>query len=88
MNMSSPATRSGGKGIIIVLVVALLAIGAYAFTHMQDNRTTGERLDDAGTKLSNGDIGGAADQLGDRTPGQKVGDAMENAGEKIQQETK
>lgn len=88
MNTSNPATRSGGKGLIIVLVIALLAVGAYAFTHMRDTRTTGERLDDAGSKLSHGDVGGAAGQLGDRTPGQKVGDALENTGNKIQDETK
>ncbi len=87
MNTSTPSTRSGNKGLIVLLVIALLAAGAYAFMHMRDERSTGERLDDAGEKVSQGDIGGAVGQLGDRTPTQRVGDAVENAGDKIQKKS-
>lgn len=67
-------------GVIILIIVALIA--AYMFLAAPDKRNGFERIGDAIHELPNGG-NAAADQLKDRTPAQKAGDAIENAGENL-----
>lgn len=83
------STNSNSKStvlIMVVAVIALLAIVAYAIMQAPDRRSTGERVGDAVSNLSDG-VDNAAEQLQDRTPAQKLGDAVEDAGDKVQDAT-
>ncbi len=64
--------------IITVLVIALVAVGGYAFFNMRDNRNGAERLGDAISELPNG-IDNAARELEDRTPAERVTDTVKDA---------
>lgn len=75
------------RTLIAVLVIVVLAVLAYGAMNMRDNRSTGERVGDAVDALPHG-IGKAADQLGDRTPGEKLGDAVRETGDKIKDNTR
>ncbi len=61
---------------LIFIAVVVLALIAYGVLTMRDNRTIGERVEDA------------AQQLESRTPGEKLGDAVKDAGDKIKEEVK
>lgn len=65
----------------IVLIVVLL-IAAYMFLAAPDKRNGFERAGDAISELPNGPDA-AADQLKDRNPAQKAGDAIKDAGENL-----
>lgn len=78
--------KSGSKTLIVVLLVIVLGIAAYAILTMPDQRTTGEKVGDAIDELPNG-IGNATRELEDRTPGERLGDAVEDTGERIQNST-
>lgn len=61
------ATQSQGKSMLgIGIVIVLAVIGLYVLT-APDRRTPGEK------------VGDAIDQLGDRTPAQKLGDDLKDA---------
>jgi len=66
------------KSILAFVVILLLAIIAYGFLTMPDQRTTGEKIGDAIDALPRG-VDDAAEQLENRTPGEKLGDAIEDA---------
>lgn len=72
---------AAGKWIGFALVI-ILAIMAYGVLTMPDNRTGAQRMGDAISELPNG-VDKAARQLEDRTPGEKLGDAVKDAGEDI-----
>ena len=72
--------------IMIIAIAALLAIVAYAIMQAPDRRTTGERVGDAVSNLSNG-VEEAGESLQDRTPAQKLGDAVEDAGDRVERAT-
>lgn len=74
------------KTILIVIVVAVLAILGYQMLTAPDNRSTGERIGDAVDALPEGP-GKAIDELGDKTPGERVGDAVKEAGDDIKEAT-
>lgn len=67
-----------GKVIIAVVVVLVLALGAFAMLNAPDTRTTGEHIGDAIDNLDNG-IDDAARELQDRTPAERMGDEFEDA---------
>lgn len=76
------------KTIVIVLVVlAVVVVGALAMK-APDDRTAGERIGDAVENLDQG-IPEAAEQLEDQSAAERVvhdaGEALEEAGESIQQ---
>ncbi len=77
--------KAAGKWIGAALVI-ILGVMAYGVLTMPDNRSTGERFSDAVSELPNG-VDKAADEFKDRTPGQKVGDAVKHAGESIKENT-
>lgn len=72
--------------IMVIAIIALLAIVAYAVMQTPDRRTTGERVGDAVSSLSEG-VENAGEQLQDRTPAQKFGDAVEDAGDRVERAT-
>ena len=74
MTNGSP-NRSTLSTIIVILVVGIAVILGYAIMHAPDNRSVGEKLDDA------------VEELQDRTPAEKAGDAIEDMGDKIQRST-
>ena len=76
-------TYKGPLGIIAVIILALLAYGALT---MRDQRSTTDKIGDAIHELPQG-ADKAGRQLEDRTPGQKLGDTVKDAGDKIKENT-
>ncbi len=76
-------SAKGALGLLIILVLGLLVWGVLT---MPDQRSTGQRVGDAIDTLPQG-VGKAADQLQDRTPGQKLGDAVKDTGQTIKDKT-
>lgn len=74
------------NSIIALAIVVILAILAYGFLTMPDRRSGTEKLGDAIHELPNG-ADKAARQLEDRTPGEKIGDAVKDAGDDIKRNT-
>jgi hypothetical protein len=70
----------GALAIIVILIVA------YGALTMPDRRNTMEKVGDAVHDLPQG-ADKAARQLEDRTPGQKLGDAVKDTGDKIKDNT-
>jgi len=66
------------KWVVVVVVAAVIAIGAYSFLTAPDRRTTTERVGDAVRTLPDG-ADKAGQQLQDRTPSQRIGDAVRGA---------
>jgi hypothetical protein len=79
------ADNATNKTLVTVVVVIVVAIIGYALLTMPDNRTTSERVGDAVSELPN--LERAGEQLEKRTPGQKLGDAIEDAGEDVKRNT-
>ncbi len=73
------------KPVIIILGIAI-ALLAYGFLTLPDQRTATEKVGDAINELPQG-IDKAGRQLEDRTPGEKLGDAVKDAGDKIKETT-
>ncbi len=71
--MNSPHTRN----IVMLIVILALAFFAYSYLTMPDQRTTTEKVGDAIHDLPQG-VDKAGRQLEDRTPGQKLGDAVKD----------
>lgn len=74
------------KNTTAILVVIVLAILVYAVLVMPDQRTAGQRVGDAVDALPQG-IDKAARELEKRTPGEKLGDAVKDAGDNIKDAT-
>lgn len=70
------------KWLLLIIVVIIAAILAYCLLTMQDRRSLTEKIGDAIHELPQG-ADKAERQLEDRTPGQKLGDAVKDAGDKI-----
>jgi|GEM_PF-3320840 len=69
-----------GKIIVAIIVVLVLAGGAFAMLNAPDNRTAGEHIGDAVDSFSEGEgLDDAARELEDRTPLERAGDAVEDA---------
>ncbi len=77
--------NSQARGILGVLALLVIGLLVWGLATMPDHRSTGQRIGDAVDALPN--VGKAADQLQDRTPGQKVGDAVKDAGQDIKDNT-
>jgi len=74
------------KWPMIIVGVIILAAVAYGVMTMPDRRSSMEKLGDAIHDLPQG-ADKAERQLEDRTPGQKLGDAVKDTGDKIKDET-
>lgn len=66
------------RNIIAVLALIVVAGIVYGFLNLRDERTGAERLGDAISAIPDG-VDKAAQQLEDRTPAQKAGDALKDA---------
>ena len=58
----------------------------WGVSNMPDNRSTGQRVGDAVDALPQG-VDKAAEQIGDRTPTEKLGDAAKEVGQDIKDST-
>jgi hypothetical protein len=78
--------NQNNKWWLIFAAVVIIGILAYSALTMKDTRNTTERIGDAIHELPEG-LDKAGRQLEDRTPGEKIGDAVEDAGEQIKENT-
>ena len=78
--------QTNSRSLIAILAVVVIAVIAYAFLTMPDQRSTGQRFGDAIDALPQG-VDKAAEQLEKRTPGEKLGDAVQDVGDDIKQTT-
>ncbi len=69
------------KAPLAVLAVIIIAAVGYGILTMRDQRSATEKIGDAIHDLPQG-TDKAERQLEDRTPGQKLGDAVKDAGDK------
>lgn len=77
--------QSNTKTILIaVLAIILLGLGYVAFV-MPDQRSTSDKIGDAIHELPNGPDKAAHELSSDRTPGEKIGDAVRGAGDTIKE---
>ncbi len=76
------STQSLGKYLLILCLVALLGFIGYGMLNAPDKRNAGEKVSDAINALPNG-VDKASRQLKDRTPGDKLNDAVNDAGDDI-----
>jgi hypothetical protein len=72
--------------IIILAAVIVVCILAYGILTMRDQRSMGDKISDAYHAWPQGPDK-AERQLEDRTPGQKLGDAVKDTGDKIKDNT-
>ncbi len=77
---------SNSKTIVGVVIVIIVAVVLYGVLTMPDRRNGAEKLGDAIHELPQGPDK-AARQLEDRTPGQKLGDAIKDTGDSVKKET-
>ena len=77
MNISLNPSRLAIGALLIIAVIA-----AFIFLFGPDKRSGLERVGDAIHELPEG-VDAASDQLEDRTPAQKIGDSIEDAGENM-----
>ena len=70
--------------VIVVIVAVLLGLGYVAFV-MPDQRSASDKIGDAIHELPNGVDKAAGELQEDRTPGQKIGDAVRSTGDKIKE---
>jgi len=66
------------RGLLALVVIAAVIFLAYGVLTMPDQRSTPDKIGDAVHELPNG-VDKAGRQLEDRTPGQKIGDAVKDA---------
>ena len=84
MSTMNASNTSTAKLILGLAIIGILVFGTITVLNMPDRRTSGERIGDAIDSLSSGEgVGNAARELQDRTPGEKLGDAVKDTGNKI-----
>jgi hypothetical protein len=79
MNTRSNNTMMYIVALVVATIIALAAIMHYT----KRDQTIGERMDAAAGEMAKG-IDNAADKFRDRTPTEKVGDAVEDMGDSVQ----
>jgi flagellar biosynthesis/type III secretory pathway M-ring protein FliF/YscJ len=73
--------------LFAAIAVIFVAIVAYGVLTMPDRRSPSEKVTDAINAMSQGSEK-AGEQLETRTPGQKLGDVVKDAGDRIKEDTK
>ena len=68
------------KTVLIAVVTALIAAGAFVYFTTPEDRTVEEKIEDAANTLDRG-VDDAARQLEDRSPAEKVRDGIKDASE-------
>lgn len=82
------STSNNTRTILGIVLLIIIAIAAYSLLTAPDQRTTGEKVGDAVDEISNGNgLGEAAEELEDRSPAERVGDAIEDTGDAIEEGT-
>ncbi len=82
------AVKQPSQGLLWIIIAAVVIIVGYLVLTMPDNRSTGDKIGDAVNELEDGGgLGDAADELKDRTPGERLGDAVEDVGDSIKNAT-
>jgi hypothetical protein len=74
------------KMLFGILLIIVLAVIGYGVLTMPDHRSFGQKVSDAADALPHG-VDKAGRELEDRTPGQKLGDAVKDTGDKIKDNT-
>lgn len=74
------------RSMVILLVIIVVGALAWGVLSMPDKRTSGEKVGDAIGALPQG-AGEAAEELGNRTPAERMGDAVDDATEQMQDNT-
>ena len=74
--------RVSFSGLAAILFIVVLAVIGYRYLTQPDNRSATDRLGDAIHELPNG-VDKASRELEDRTPGERLGDAIKDAGDKV-----
>ena len=74
------------KMVVTVVVIIVIGVIGYSIMTMPDKRSTVEKIGDAIHEMPQG-AEKAERQLEDRTPGQKLGDAVKDTGDKIKDST-
>jgi len=74
------------RNILLIFIIVVLGVLAWVVLTMPDQRSAGQKIGDAVDALPNG-IGNAAEQLEDRTPGEKLGDSVKDVGQDIKEST-
>lgn len=82
-NMTNKPSNNYFLFALIIIIVA--GIGYYILT-APDNRSAGDKIGDAINEMPNG-LDKAARQLEDRTPAEKIGNAVKDAGDDIKKST-
>ncbi len=81
--------NSSSRVLLTLALVIIIAVGVFYFINGKDHRTTGDKVGDAINTFSDTkSLGKATDQLGDRTPAQQTGDALERKGDEIKNDLK
>ena len=75
------------KGPLLFAAAIIVALLIYGVLTLPDQRNTTEKIGDAIHDLPQG-VDKAERQLHDRTPGQKLGDAVKDTGDKIKDGSK
>ena len=78
---------AGGRSsntLVTLLIVIVVIAGAYYFLYGKDTRTGGQKLGDAVDTLGDThSLGRASEELKDRSPAEKLGDAIKNKNEEL-----
>lgn len=77
-------TESNTSRSLMNLFFVLLAVVALTFVAACDEPTPAERVEDAADEVGDG-IEEAAEDMQNRSTGEKMGDAIEDAGEEMQE---
>lgn len=72
------------RNVLVLIALILVAVVAYGVVTSKDQRNVAEKIGDAIHELPQG-VDKAERQLEDRTPGQKLGDAVKDTGDKIKE---
>jgi hypothetical protein len=78
--------RNNNTIVYILALVAVTVIALAAIMYYSDARrpaTVGERIEAAADEMAEG-VDNATERMQDRTPAEKVGDAIEDAGDRVQ----
>lgn len=75
------------NGLMVILVVFAIAFLGYNVLNKQDERTTSEKIGDSIDALGDG-VDKAGQEMENRTPGEKLNDAVNNIRDDIREETK
>ena len=80
------AAASRSNPLLLIAIAIVLGLIAYAILTMPDQRSGMEKVGDAIHDLPQG-VDKAGRQLENRTPGQKLGDAVKDTGDDIKRNT-